>query len=232
MPVDLRVATYNVNTGTVGDPAGIAAIAATEADVVLLQEVGPGWPDALRAELSARWPFQAYLDDGNVGSLGVLSRYPLDEGPRIESPVGWFPAWRVTVHLPGGDAQIVDVHLHPPFAMHGGFLIGAFTTGDDRLVEAIAAADAMDPSVPALIVGDFNERRGRAMRALEDRGYTDAHREFCPRDPTWSWTLPYAHLTGRYDHILYDGRFDGVSAEVIDRGRSDHLPVVAVVRIR
>ena len=36
------------------------------------------------------------------------------------------------------------------------------------------------------------------------------------------------HLRTPLDHIVYDGRLEPLSVEVLDAGRSDHFPVVGV----
>lgn len=48
----------------------------------------------------------------------------------------------------------------------------------------------------------------------------------------WSALLAHAHRTDTFDHILYDTRLSCSAARVLQRGRSDHYPVEAVLHWR
>ena len=52
----ITLATYNMNFGLAGDAETLGALAALEADVVLLQETSPEWERAIRAEQSCTDP--------------------------------------------------------------------------------------------------------------------------------------------------------------------------------
>ena len=61
---------------------------------------------------------------------------------------------------------------------------------------------------------DFNEEEdGRAVKFLVERAMLSALGRFAPREPTWRWSTVVGVL----------------AAEVREAGRSDHLPVIAVV---
>jgi vancomycin resistance protein VanJ len=218
---DLRIATYNVNYGLAGDPATLAALVATGADVVFVQEATPEWA-AVFAGLSA-YPYQRAVDHGGAGGLAILSRFPFDDVAVVPSPVGWFPAWCVIVHAPSGDLQALTLHLHPPFDDRFGFVLGPFTTGDERDDEMVAAMAALDPGLPTIVVGDFNERRGAAVRRLEDAGFEDAVHAWDP-GRTWRWPVGPLTLHGTFDHVFVRG-IAAVGADVLEAGNSDHLPV-------
>jgi endonuclease/exonuclease/phosphatase (EEP) superfamily protein YafD len=230
-PGDLRVASYNVNYGLAGDPETLDALIATNADVVFVQEANAAWADAF-LDLRDRWPHQAIVDHGAAGGLAVLSRFPFDEGEVVPSAVGWFPAWKVTVDTPAGPLQALQVHLHPPFDDRWGWAAGPFTTSDERELELVAALEVLDGDVPTVVLGDFNERRGRAIRLMEDRGFEDVLPRFAPGEKTWSWDLPVGRLSGTLDHVFTGGGARAVGAAVRDEGRSDHRPIVVDVVLR
>lgn len=223
----LRVMTYNVNYGLAGDPAAVAAIREGAADVVFLQETTPAWEEALRPALVDTYPYMEFRDGPGAGGLAVLSRFPFDAGELLPPTHGWFPAWRVVVEAPLGPVQALLVHLHPPLDEEGGFVSAYFTTPRVREAEIRTFAEALDPRLPTLVAGDFNEGpSGRAIALLEERGFRTALPDFAPGAPTWRWQTSVGPVTATLDHVVHDARLAPVAARVLPAGRSDHFPVV------
>jgi len=228
----LRVATYNLNYGLGGDPEEIKAIVATDADIVLLQEVTPAWSQALTRSLASRYPYRHFVEDRAAGGLGVLSRYPF-EAQLIDNPVSWFPAMLVQAETPMGPVQALNVHLRPPFSDSGSLVAGYFTTRSVRRAELEHFCSALRPGLPTLVAGDFNEGDGPASRLLRSLGLVDAIEEGARGESTWRWRTPLGQLRQTLDHIYYQReRFVLVTAAVLPLGRSDHLPAVAELRAR
>ncbi|MBI3184299.1 MAG: endonuclease/exonuclease/phosphatase family protein [Myxococcales bacterium] len=225
----LRVATYNVNFGIPGDEATLAAIEATEAELVLLQETTPAWEAFLRSRFRNRYPRMAFRHCCGAGGLAVLSRYPFAEG-HLEGPKeGWFPAQRLVVKTPLGLVQVLNVHLRPPASDSGSYLSGYFTTPKVREAEIALFHRQLDPNLPTLVVGDFNEDHGgRAVRYLRARGFATALAEFQPGRHTWRWPTSVGTLSHQLDHLAYDRSLVPLEAEVLEAGNSDHLPVIGV----
>jgi endonuclease/exonuclease/phosphatase (EEP) superfamily protein YafD len=225
----LRVITYNVNFGLAGDPATLRAITRESADVVFLQETTPAWERAIRKGLSARFPHMAFRHSGGAGGLAVLSRLPFAELDYIASPGGWFPAWRVVLRSPLGRVQVLQLHLRPPVSDGGSVVSGYFTTPKFRRMEIEHFARCLDRRLPTLVVGDFNERDGRALGYLRSRGLRSVLPQYKPGATTWRWNTSLGvQLTHTLDHIVYGPRLEPLEARVIRAGRSDHLPVLAI----
>jgi len=227
----LRVATYNVNFGLSGDAATAAAIARLDADVVLLQETTEGWERTLRPLLSARYPDMRFWHARGAGGMGLLARVPVEAAELLPPEgQGWFPALRVVVQSDIGKAQLLSVHLRPPFSDRGGLVSGYFETPPVREAEMRRFLSALDPRLPSVVVGDFNEPLGRAAgSALEARGMRSVWEGGVP-PTTWRWRTSAGTLRQSLDHVFYDARhFDVYAARVLDLGRSDHLPVLAVL---
>ena len=125
---------------------------------------------------------------------------------------------------------MLNVHLRPAISNGGSVVSGYFLTPPVREREIEAFAASLDPDIPTLVVGDFNEHEnGRAGRWLRERGMRSALPEFSPYAKTWRWpTSVGLTLRGRYDHIVYDPRLEPLRVAVRPVGRSDHLPVVGV----
>lgn len=233
-PRELRVMTYNVNFGLQGDDATLDAMRAPDADIVLVQESNEGWELAIRQRLHGTYPHMAFGHPERMpaGGLAVLSRYPFEVREQSPSDGGFFFAWRLVVHTPRGPVQMLNVHLRPQVTDDGSFVRGHFSTGHLRRREITAHLRNMDPTMPTIIAGDFNEsERGEAVRSLTDRPMRSALREFAPNDTTWRWPIGPLVARQRFDHILYDPRaFECVHARVSHEGRSDHEPVIADLR--
>jgi endonuclease/exonuclease/phosphatase family metal-dependent hydrolase len=88
------------------------------------------------------------------------------------------------------------------------------------------------PDKPTLVIGDFNEEDdGAVIRWLEARGYRNALPLFRPGQHTWRHPLLGFELRQSLDHILFDRAFEPLDAQVLDAGRSDHLPVLARLQV-
>ncbi len=233
-PPPLRVMTYNVNYGIAGDAETLAVIADEDADVVLLQETTEAWEAALRSSLGARYPHLGFHHCCGAGGLGVLSKVPFDAYEVLAPPDGgWFPAWRVVIRTQAGDLQALNVHLRPQLSESGSFLGGVFTTPAVRRAEIEAYFPALDRELPTIVAGDFNENgRGGAIRFLEDTGWSTAVPAASGATPTWRWQTSIGEIREQLDHVVVDPRIEVLDVRVVERGRSDHLPVVATIRVR
>jgi vancomycin resistance protein VanJ len=229
---DLVVATYNVNFGLAGDPATLAAIRETGADVVLLQETTPAWEAVIRRALARRYRHIEFRHDKwPAGGVGFLSRHPLEQIEASPSPIGFFPAWRVVVRTPAGPVQLINLHLKPPVSRSGSYVSGYFTTPPEREREVKGHLALVKPELPTMVLGDFNESRGGGLSVLRKHRFRDALSRSSA--PTWRWRVGPFTLRGKLDHIVYDPRqLECLEARVLDAGRSDHLPVVARFRVR
>lgn len=231
--IELSVLSYNVNFGLAGDSSGIAAIVDANADVVLLQETTPEWEDALRGSeaVTSAWPYIHFHHCCGAGGLALLSRWPIAELEILEPPVGpdaWFPAARAVIATPAGELELLDVHLRPPVKTEDQGWLGALSsTPAIREAEIRHYLPALDPELPTLIAGDFNEGDGgRALDVLRDAGFVDVLAQLQVRGHTWRWGA----LRGRLDHVLVDERLDLIGGEILEAGRSDHLPLRVIVR--
>jgi endonuclease/exonuclease/phosphatase family metal-dependent hydrolase len=226
----LKVMTYNVNFGIAGDAATLRVIAESDADVVFLQETSPLWEEALEQTVATTYAHRAYRHWGGAGGLAVLSRRPIQDGGLLRPQGdGWFPGWRVVVDSAFGPVQVLSVHLRPPVSDGGSFVAGYFTTPRVRLEELEGFVAQLDPALPTLIVGDFNETDGQAMRFLASRGLQSALPAFQPDAHTWHWPTSVMTLRKQLDHIVHDERLEPLVAEVLYAGRSDHFPVTSVL---
>jgi endonuclease/exonuclease/phosphatase (EEP) superfamily protein YafD len=223
----LKVVAYNLNYGIAGDEETLAAID-SGADVVFLEETSPEWEDAIRRAVGRTWPYQAYLHAPAAGGMAVLSKRPLETKEALPNPRGWFGALRVVTQTPIGPLQALVVHLHPPVTDDGDWVRGYLSTSPRRRAELETWLPSLDPGIPTLVAGDFNEgTSGEAVRWLEANGLRTALPEFHPSAKTWQWPVGPLLLSAQLDHVAYDSRLEPLDARVIPSGRSDHFPVLA-----
>ncbi len=230
----LAVLSYNLNYGLAGDAQTLDAIAQQPSGLVLLQETTEAWEVALRQRFGAEYPYIHFRHCCLAGGLGVMSKYELTELEYIEPPPGgWFPGWRLRVESPLGPLQVLNVHLRPQLGDGGanvaGVLSGMVTTPRIRRSQIAHYTANLEPGMPTLVAGDFNEsEQGAALRWLEQRGLHTSLPDFT-HDDTWSWQTSVGRVSRRFDHIAYSRELSVLTAGVVKAGNSDHLPVFAVL---
>jgi endonuclease/exonuclease/phosphatase family metal-dependent hydrolase len=230
----VRLMTYNLNWGNPDHGATLDAIAAGDADVVLLQEVTDEWRRVLRARFARQYAHQAYRLHGRAaGGIAVLSKHAITAEELWAPPPGaFFPAQRVVIDAPFGPLQILNVHLRP--CIDGGSWVRGFlTTPPVRRREIETHWKKMDYQLPTVVAGDFNEDdTGRAIHYLQHHGMTRV-----PTDGPQTWHYETV-LDGKrtdllkmdIDHVMIDSHFLASDAKVLDAGTSDHRPVVVTLR--
>lgn len=224
-PPALRVMTYNLNYANPDVPGTLDAIAAEDADVLLLQEVGTMWEDALAKRFAKAYPHQIYrLHERTPGGLAVLSKVAITKEELLPAPPKtWFPAQRIVLDTPLGPLQILNVHLRPAID-RGSWIIGYRTTPPLRLAQVKAFFPKLAKDLPTIVAGDFNELpEGVAVQFLAKQGLARV-----PTTGPTTWHYPPI-LAMDIDHVLIDGHFIASNAHVVDAGASDHRPVLVTL---
>ena len=236
--VDLRIATYNIHRSRGMDrrtmPSRIAEVLRDiDADVIALQEVigagpaGEGQAEEIGAALGMGWVMASvrHLRRHLFGNV-ILSRYPITHHSQYDL------SWRTCEPRA---CQRADLDLGEGRALHV-YNVHLGTAVLERRYQAPRLASFVhDHRVvgPKIILGDFNEwMRGLATRTLSELfDSVDIHAHL-RRRRTYPGIFPLLHL----DHIYYQGEVEVRSVE-LPRNRkaliaSDHLPLVANVRLR
>jgi len=223
--------TYNVNFGRSGAPETAAAIRETDADVVCLQETSPQWREYLDAELKDQYPHERYRHYGQAGGMAILSKLPFRDVAYTKPQPRFFPSWVVEVDTPLGPVQICQVHLNAPIVKEGTASLCAYLkNGETHTQELSEVFGELNAKLPRLILGDFNENdSGGGVKWLRERGFQDALSRFDTSSETWRWDYGFLTFRDRLDHIMYSQELRPASAWVVDKGKSDHLPLVAVM---
>jgi len=231
----LRLMTYNLNYGNPHFEASLDAIAAADADVVLLQEITSEWRAALDHRFATQYPHRAYrIHSRAAGGLAVLSKHAIASEELWAPPAGtgaWFPAQRIVVASPLGRLQLLNVHLRPALAS-GSWVKGFLTTPPVRKKEIEAHWKKIDYRLPTIVAGDFNEdAHGLAIEYLARHGLT---RVPTAGPTTWHYETATNGVRSDLlridiDHVMIDSHFVAEDAHVVDAGTSDHRPVIVTV---
>lgn len=214
----LHVVTHNVWVDN-ADPAGTAeALAATGADVLLLQEVDGSFARQLPM-LRRLYPYSNACK--TRCSLAILSRYPIDRVRyrfRDASGRAIGPGLIQTrIHLPGGIvAPLVTIHLPR----------GRAPAADARARRGLAAVLAQVDPGSLIVAGDFNLVPWSArLRALDDalRPVRRATAVFSYPARTEGGRFPFPLVP--IDHFYAGAGWRVASVQQLPATGSDHLPV-------
>lgn len=228
-PAAFTVASYNINAGMSGNRATLAAVAALDSDVIILQEVTPKWWRALKKVHRETHPHRLSQFDKRhyYGGLAILSRFPIRDAKPLKGGPGPFLAWRGLLDTPVGPVQVVNLHLFPPgvwFRDRG--IVKAYADSQERHREELAAhVQRIDADVPTIIAGDFNENTaGLGIQWLIESGFEPSHTD---NAATWKWKVRGGfEVEFQLDHIMIKG-LTATESTIIKAGESDHRPITA-----
>jgi endonuclease/exonuclease/phosphatase family metal-dependent hydrolase len=235
-PRELRVMTFNIHHAEgvdgVVDVARIAAlIRDAQADVVGLQEVDRGAERTGRRDLlkeiadlaGMRFVFGKNIDlqGGDYGNALLTSRPIVSEGNKLLPTTNGGEqrgVLQVVLDIAGTQVLVLTTHL------------------DHRREDPqrVASADAIIATIqawgegPVVAIGDFNDVPGSTTYTKLAAMLTDVWAAVGQGD---GFTIPVEAPTRRIDWILVRG-LEPVRADVVTTKASDHLPVVASVRLK
>ncbi|MFI6165310.1 endonuclease/exonuclease/phosphatase family protein [Nocardia sp. NPDC051052] len=197
----LRVATQNL--GAHGTAAEL-----TDAAIISVQELTDRNRPSVAAALNPDHPHVA-----TVGTVGLWSRYPLDDVERLDLGQGWARALRARIDTPTGDVTAYAVHL-------GSVRFGE-TESRNSTLRTLTDLINRDRSDRLLILGDLNTASTDPELAALTHTLQDVRTGL---GFTWPADFP---LT-RPDHILTRG-FTPLDATVRRTPGSDHRAPTATL---
>ncbi|MFD6274347.1 endonuclease/exonuclease/phosphatase family protein [Streptomyces sp. NPDC060209] len=203
------------------DPAATArALAATDADLIALEELtAPALP-AFEAAMAAGYPHRA-----TRGTVGLWSKHPLtavrlvDIRPKGVGE-GWDRGLRATARTPQGEVAVYVAHLP---SIRIGPTTGLTSGRRDESAALLGEAIAAEPLERVILLGDLNG-------TLDDRGLEPVSSLMRPPGPGFAFSWPAKLPVARIDQVL-------TRSAVVTRVRplpatgSDHLPVAADIRL-
>lgn len=244
----LRVMTANLLSANEETQALGATVIDQRPDVLAVQELTPRLARSLEAQIGREYPYKALYPKGAYPDLGIYSRFPLRGVVAERSRAGDCPCQQATVDLPDGSITVLNVHPGRPnmnFRRIGGLpLPTSYDTRErDRELRAILER-AREIDGPLVVLGDFNlSDQDRSYRLL-DQTLNDAYRAagwglgYTFPTATLDETLlgrgvarlPYFPLV-RIDYVFHSDHLTSNTARVVGLPGSDHLAVVADLRL-
>ena len=229
LPRELTVMTYNIQAGFPRDNRwdleGTAeAIEAVDPDVVLLQEVGRGWPLMTGAD-GARWlsnRLDMNLVWGPASGDDLWGNAILTRGEILVSDLRRFSETSnlkrsvlgAIVPTEEGEVWLYVTHLDNPEDAE-----------DVRVAQTEELVAATEGALPAILGGDFNAvPDSPTVSAILAAGFIDT-----------GATLPTTEATSqdgrRIDYVFIRGPMGTLEAFIPETWASDHRPMVARVRL-
>lgn len=231
----LRVLTFNILADGIADDGLIPMLRRSDADIILLQEVGLEESEEIPAGLSDLYPHQAIVvGAGDYPGNAIFSVYPIVDQEWFSDHQEGLPFFtRVTLDVNGQLLNVMNIHTMPPTPYWYGDLSDYCSYAIDEMSElaAMALADA-----PTILAGDLNmSDQSCGYSPLHDAGLHDAFHEagtgFGLTFPAFGNYQDYPNYPipplMRIDHILYTDPFIAQQAWVGPDAGSDHLPVLA-----
>ncbi len=226
-PVPFRVATWNILFLNLDLPRVAEDVIASDADVVMMQEVTEEAVTALDALLAEAYPYRRW-----AGEFGLVSRLPLLWDFYVEGEYRRRGVQIVAVDA-GGDGVhrtvlLANCHLEAQVleSPHPAAVVDVLArTEQTHLDELRTIVRRLDDRFPHVIAGDFNSLPAYGSRKLLlKKGYRDAADEAALWPPTtWAddaiFGIP-AWL--RIDYVYVKGGLEPVAVEARDSPASDH----------
>ena len=239
-PANARARTVTAMTLNIGDglgtPESLARVlAASEPDIVGLQEVTPEMAAALETDFAAEYPHRVVHGLGRPGKA-LLSRFPIVRSELLRQNPDR-PDLGATLDFDGVAVTVLVAHPAPPRLGWTGLNRRPGAEAQiTSLLDIVASTDG-----PLLLLGDLNmTRMHRFSDRLEDAGLRDAYRiagtGFGFTEPTRIEALARLDLPFgdppvppllRIDYIWVSSEWRVSDAWVGGNVGSDHLPVLA-----
>lgn len=225
---DLRVMTFNIQSGRKGLDKVAALINEAHPDVVALQEVDrftarAGGRDQL-AELSERtgMKYSAFFKTtsfyGGDYGIAILSKYPLSDADQRGLPTELSEpraVGRALIHTPDSELMVYVTHLS-----------NLPTRSKLRVQQTKTITNWMASDAHArVLMGDFNDSEGSSPVKAVSNVMTEAFAK-AGRGP--SATFPFPIIPdARLDYVFASTELQATDAYVIRKVASDHYPMVA-----
>ncbi len=212
-------------------------------DLICLQELNQRLAEDLVTRLGSEYAYHVLLPEDDVTGLGVFSRYPLRDEGEIPDPAWRHGAQVVMLEFEGESVLVLNVHaLSPSWPRLSRQWTSAFET-EFRLREAqvrlwLDRVDRHDG--PVIVAGDLNSTDQNATYRWMAGRLADAHREVgwgLGHSAPASWAgldgVPSPSRLFRLDYVWHSAHWRALRAYVGNwDGHSDHLPVLASLRLR
>jgi endonuclease/exonuclease/phosphatase (EEP) superfamily protein YafD len=217
-----RVLTANLRFGSATD-ALLQTLRRERPQIVSIQECDPGCATSLRTpRMLEEYPYRHVMEGAGPSGSALLSTFPLSQRSSLPGRLGMPGA---VADVDGTPVKVQVAHPMPPRP-------DALASWRKEL-KSLAAYGASRGQTPTIVAGDFNSSQDHAaFRAVLRTGLNDAARlTGQSRTPTWPNGTPLAPMGAQIDHVLVSDPLTAVEAQFVELDGSDHLGVLADVKL-
>lgn len=233
----LTVMTYNVLYTTTGAEPLAATIAQAEPDLIAFQELSYLRAQALAQMMGERYPHRTPIAaDHCYVQVAIWSRYPILEIEDVDPDV-LCRLRSVVIDFDGQPIRVVNVHAWSYTGIDRESVERSFRWRHEQL-DLIRDMVEGQPE-PLVLLGDLNSTPMSEVYETLSARYTDAFTEagwglghtFPAESGRWRG-VPYPDRLVRIDYIFHSAEWRAEESWVAEwDGTSDHLPVVAKLRL-
>ncbi len=227
---DVRVLLANVYVRNHDKTQVPAFVEREQPDLALFMEVDHRWSAALET-LRSQMPYRFAAPS----DLTLYSRLPLQNQQMFGPP--YAPSLAVTVDVGGRSLMVVATHPLPPRP-------DRFAERNEEFERVATFIQQQDPALPVILIGDLNTTMWSPYyrRLVQQTGLHNARSGFGIL-PTWPAPTPYSkpNLLVKFlklfawipiDHVLVDAQIQVQQFRVGPSVNSDHLPVIADLKLK
>ena len=233
----LSVMSYNVFFKNKYAEQVLTTIKQKDPDILLIQELTPNWKSKLTAELGSKYPYTVLKPLKGTHGIGVFSKFKISNVSYINNSSGLPIAQVMHVYIKGKTLQLVNVHLASPSrAVEKPAHFFEYMTANAALREiqwktVLQQLDKLKTD-GSLVMGDANTMPYEPVYHQICKELVDAQ---ALAGKGFGWTfpntakIPFAFL--RLDYAFLKGKISPTLLEVIEKGSSDHFPIVLELSI-
>jgi endonuclease/exonuclease/phosphatase (EEP) superfamily protein YafD len=225
---------FNLLTSNKDTDALVRAIGAAQPDILGMQELTSGKRAALLDAFGHELPYHTLEWPRSFGNVGLMSRFPIEIARPMTLPSGQ-PTLHATLLVGGQRLHVLVAHPSPNHLFKNPS-IDAATAASSAYARRAAEVARLREEIggleePALLLCDCNftdtSQAHTQLGAIMDDSFREAG--WGLRHTNYTSGVPFP--TQRIDYIWHSAGMVAVAAELGDTGGSDHLPVVARLRL-
>lgn len=233
---EITIMSYNLFFKNKHQAHSIAVIKKANPDVLIVQELTPSWDAYIEKSLVAVYKYKMTKALLGTHGIGIYSKYKLSDQSILNNTSEKPYAQIATLTVGEKSIQLINTHLaSPAIAVENNQKFASLYSENYQLrksqiikINEIAENQKHDCK---LLVGDLNtlysEPIFKRLRLKWVNSYNGLQRWTKFNFPHSSKTIPILTL----DYILGKGKLKFIESKVIEGGSSDHLAIMAKIKI-
>lgn len=220
---DLKIISFNLLSSNPNKKKVIQWIEKEQPDILFLMEVTSHWENSL-STLKKTYPFNFIESREDNFGFALFSKYPLTQTQKLvfsKNPLKT-PHCFAKVQIQNREIGILGVHAFPPIN------IPVTQIRNNDLNEL--SQFSLKEKIPLIVLGDFNSTRWDYDFIAKTHSRFQDSRSLPGTYPTWPAVGNFAILP--LDHLFFSKEFLFIDRKTGLNLGSDHLPVIAWLRLK